>query len=189
MAKAKDNPITPPDNDWKLTALFDLASRMERRRTSAIVKMGSPHFWRLWFPDPRNPRSVAKKNRTVLKDNAELLDEPLKRLHGVLDDNGKMDLLAVMLACVHIGRIDDPDLEYRLVKLEKGREGHAEQRKRGRELALKHAADARKKHPERFKSNRSTAEHITPQVVAEMQTLYPGYRIDVSTVRKWLANK
>ena len=82
-------------------------------------------------PDPRNPRSVAKKNRTVLKDNAELLDEPLKRLHGVLDDNGKMDLLAVMLACVHIGKIDDPDLEYRLVKLERGEKATQSREKEG----------------------------------------------------------
>jgi hypothetical protein len=33
------------------------------------------------------------------------------------------------------------------------------------------------------------AKHITPLVRVEMRKFYSGYRIDVSTVRKWLAQK
>jgi hypothetical protein len=193
MAKSKDNPITPPDGNYReqvaVSAVVALAERLERKGTSAIVKIGSLRYWKLLFPDPWDPRSVAKKNRAVLKDNAERLGEPLERLHGVLDDDGQTDLLAVMLACLHIGRIDDLHLKHQLVELEKVRESHAEQRKRGCELALKHAADVRKEHPRKFKSNLSMAEHITPQVNAEMRTLYPRYTVSVRTVRDWLAGK
>jgi hypothetical protein len=142
----------------------------------------------LWFPDPRL-RSVAEKNRAILKDNLERFDEPLERLRAVLDDSGRSDLTTVMLICFNIGSIDDPHLKQRFVELEKARESRAEPRRRGRELALKHAADVRKKHPKKFKSNLSMAKHITPLVRVEMRKFYSGYRIDVSTVRKWLAQK
>jgi hypothetical protein len=192
MAEAKDSSTTLSDSNWhqKLRALDAFASRLERRGTSAIVKMGSREFWRLFFPDPRipGPRSgVAKTNRAVLKENIERLDEPLERLHGVLDDSGQSDLLAVMLICFNIGSIDDPHLKQRLVELEKARDLGAEPRKKGHELALKYATDTRKEHPKKFKSNLSMAKHITPLVMAEMEKLYPGYTIDADTVRKWLA--
>ena len=92
-----------------------------------------------------------------------------------------------MLICFHIGGIDNPHLKQRSVELEKRRESYTERRKKGRELALKYAADAHQKYPKKFKSNLSMARHITPLVRAQMQKLYPGYKIVVGTVRKLLA--
>jgi hypothetical protein len=60
---------------------------------------------------------LTEEHRAILKDNVERAEPALRGLVDVLNERGQDDLLAVIWACLHIGRIGDPHLRSRFEAL------------------------------------------------------------------------
>lgn len=133
---------------------------------------------------------VAEDGRENLKGRPEQLDAALNALLGELDEDGQFHLSTALLVAFLVGKHGDPLTGPQLKQWGDVNDSRLEERKRGRELALKRAAEVRKAHPQKYKSNSSMAKHITPWVTAEMRKLYrDDYAVSVRTVRGWLAEK
>ena len=122
MAKAGDDPTAPADQPSSTPGNPHFRGRYtptahklrpELMQTAYSARQMLADFVRVTRERADSP-GVTEEHKAVLKNNIERVEPALSGLVGVLNQRGQSDLLDVVWACFHIGRVGGPRLRNRL---------------------------------------------------------------------------